>query len=114
MSHGDVTSITLQILLIHHGFHENRHAFENNYNLRNKNGTYNQLAELLSDNSMISIIFIKFRGLEKSSISGKTHFEHTSLLRKLCSVKSQINNSRNSDARYRCDRFGVPKVVLID
>lgn len=63
--YGDISFNTLQIELCNKGYHVNQLSFEENYHLRTKDGEYNQLAELLSDNNNTHLIFVKFRGEKK-------------------------------------------------
>ncbi len=47
--------------------HLNEKNFEKNLNLRNGNGKYNKLAELLSDTNRVGLIYARFNGTDKSS-----------------------------------------------
>lgn len=47
--YGNISFNTVQILLSNHGYSVNPLPFEANYHLRNEEGKYNQLAELISD-----------------------------------------------------------------
>ncbi|OPZ45527.1 MAG: Divergent AAA domain protein [Bacteroidetes bacterium ADurb.BinA104] len=88
--YGDISFNTLQIALSNQGYHINKHAFEINYNLRNKDNDYNLLAELLSDQNMISLIIVKFRGKDKSSISERTDLGRTSLITAYYNMKNRL------------------------
>lgn len=78
--YGDITFNMLQIELSNRGYHVNLLSFEENYHLRTKDGEYNQLAELLSDNNNTHLIFVKFRGNTKTSVSERTDYGRTSLI----------------------------------
>ena len=101
--YGDISFNTLQIALSNQGYHINKNAFEINYNLRNKDGDYNLLAELLSDQNMISLIIVKFRGKDKSSISERTDFGRTSLITAYYNIKNRLisENICMSDTTFR-------------
>ena len=89
-SYGDISFDTLQILLRNRGYHINQNSFETNYNLRNEKGQYNQLAELLSDHNMIPVIFVKFRGSEKTSVSERTDYGKISLIAAYFNLKNRF------------------------
>lgn len=50
-------------------------SFEDNFNLRNKEGDYNLLAELLADKNNIPFSFVKFNGTDKSDFCTYFHAE---------------------------------------
>ena len=56
------------------GYKLNDDTFESNLKLVNNNGEYNVMAELLSDNNRYSLIFVKFNGLNKASISQRSDY----------------------------------------
>lgn len=62
-------------LLVSKGYHiSNEKTFAKNEKLLTDDGRYNQMAELLSDESDVSIKVARFPGKDKSSISQRTEF----------------------------------------
>ena len=55
-------------------------TFETNLYLIAKSGKYNIMGELLSDNNRYSVIFVKFNGTGKASLSQRTDYGKRSLL----------------------------------
>lgn len=88
--YGDISFNTLQIELINKGYHVNPYAFAENYHLRTKDGEYNQLAELLSDNNYIPLIFVKFRGRTKAAIAERSNYGRTSLISAYRQIKDRL------------------------
>ncbi len=58
----------------------NDNTFETNLKLINDKGQYNMTAELLSDNSRFSFIFVKFEGENKASLSQRSNYGNKSIL----------------------------------
>ncbi len=80
----------LKILLISKGFHINETAFNSNFSLLMDNGKYNLMAELLSDKNMTPLIFVKFRGLTKASISQRSDYGDQSILLGIQRLKDRL------------------------
>lgn len=80
----------MKILLISKGYHINQAAFESNFSLLQKNGEYNLMAELLSDKNMVPLIFVKFRGITKASISQRSDYGDQSILLGLQRLKDRL------------------------
>ena len=59
-SRAELTFRELKIYYAEKGFHVDDSSFEANFNLRNKEGDYNLLAELLADKNNIPFSFVKF------------------------------------------------------
>jgi len=70
----------MKILLTSRGFRINENSFEASFNLRRNDGTYNLLAEILADQNMVPLIFVKFTGINKASISHRSDYGGQSLL----------------------------------
>jgi predicted HTH transcriptional regulator len=70
----------MKILLASRGFHINENSFEATFNLKRNDGTYNLLAEILADQNMLPLIFVKFVGVNKASISHRSDYGGQSLL----------------------------------
>lgn len=68
----DLTFKELKIYYNEKNYHLDDKTFEANLNLRNQNSEYNLLAELLSDKNNIPLIFVKFKGNDKSAISERS------------------------------------------
>ena len=62
------------------GYRLNDDNFETNLYLIAPSGKYNIMGELLSDNNRYSLIYVKFRGLDKASISQRTDYGQRSLI----------------------------------
>lgn len=61
-------------------FHINDETFEENLGLKTKDGKYNLLAELLSDENRISIKIARFQGKDKSVLLEKSEYGYQCLL----------------------------------
>lgn len=70
----DLSFRELKIYYSEKGYRLDDKSFETNFNLRNENGEYNLLAELLSDRNNIPFIFVKFHGINKASISERNDY----------------------------------------
>lgn len=71
---------TLKNSYLEMGYKLNDDTFESNLKLVNNNGEYNVMAELLSDNNRYSLIFVKFNGLNKASISQRSDYGNKSIV----------------------------------
>ena len=71
---------TLKNSYLEMGYKLNDDTFESNLKLVNNNGEYNVMAELLSDNNRYSLIFVKFNGLNKASISQRSDYGNKSII----------------------------------
>lgn len=71
---------TLKNSYLDMGLKLNDDTFEVNLKLVNKEGEYNKMAELLSDNNRFSLIFVKFSGLNKTSISQRSDYGNKSII----------------------------------
>lgn len=49
-------------------------SFEANFNLRNKEGNYNLLAELIADKNNIPFSFVKINGTDKTAIPERNDY----------------------------------------
>ena len=70
----------MKILLVSKGLHINHTSFDATYNLKRIDGSYNLLAELLSDKNSIPLIFVKFLGSNKATISQRSDYGDQSIL----------------------------------
>lgn len=71
---------TLKNSYLEVGLRLNDDSFETNLKLINSRGKYNIMAELLSDNNRFSLIFVKFNGLNKASISQRSDYGDKSII----------------------------------
>lgn len=99
----------MKILLVSKGYHINETAFESNFNLKTNNGEYNLMAELLADKNMVPLIFVKFRGETKDSISQRSDYGDQSILLGLQRLKDRLiaENicSTDTTVRPRVDEY---------
>ena len=99
----------MKILLTSKGYHINQNAFESNFSLRMKDGEYNLMAELLSDKNMVPLIFVKFSGTTKSSISQRNDYGDQSILLGLQRMKDRLISENicitDTTVRPRIDEY---------
>lgn len=99
----------MKILLTSRGLHINDSAFDASFNLKCPDGQYNLLAEILSDHNMVPIIFVKFAGTDKTSISQRSDYGEQSLLLGYQKLKDRLiaENICRTDTtvRPRIDRY---------
>ncbi len=99
----DLSFRELKIYYSEKGYHLDNKSFEANLNLKNKGGEYNLLAELLSDKNNIPFIFVKFKGMNKSSISERSDYGYGCILTTYGKIKNrlQAENISISDTTIR-------------
>ena len=99
----------MKILLTSRGLHINNNTFEATFNLKCADGKYNLLAEILSDHNMVPLIFVKFAGTDKTSISQRSDYGAQSLLLGYQRLKDRLGAENicltNTRVRPRIDRF---------
>lgn len=78
--YGMISFNSLKIYYSSKNFHLNEETFETNLFLKTKTVKYNKLAELMSDNNTIPLIFAKFKGVDKASISQRSDYGNQCLL----------------------------------
>ncbi|MBQ3922721.1 MAG: putative DNA binding domain-containing protein, partial [Spirochaetales bacterium] len=102
-SMGNLSFRELKIYYAEKGFHLSDSSIESNLNLRNKDGQYNLLAELLADKNNIPFIFVKFNGTDKSAISERNDYGYVCILSVYEKIKSrlQAENTCISDTTVR-------------
>ena len=95
--------LTLKNYYLEQGYKLNEDTFESNLKLINSNGKYNIMAELLSDNNRYSLIFVKFDGQNKASISHRTDYGNKSILFAYTQLMNRIQaeNICKSDTSQR-------------
>lgn len=99
----DLSFRELKIYYAEKGYHLENGNFEANLNLRNDEGRYNLLAELLADRNNIPFIFVKFNGSSKASISELSDYGCGCLLTTYWKIKNrlQAENICMSDTTVR-------------
>lgn len=86
----DLTFRELKIYYSEKGFHVDESSFETNFNLRNKDGDYNLLAELLADRNNIPFNFVKFNGMDKVAISERNDYGYGCILSVYEKIKARL------------------------
>lgn len=109
-SMADLSFRELKIYYVEKGYHIlDDSSFEKNLNLKNQNGEYNLLGELLADRNNIPLIFVKFHGINKASISETSDFGYGCLLTSYTKIKNRLiaENICISDTtvRPRVDKY---------
>ncbi len=102
-SYAPITFNTLKTYYGVRGYHLEDATFETNLNLLTPDGKYNLLAELMSDRNMLPLIFVKFKGNDKSAISERYDFGNQCLLLSYEQIKLRIatENTCISDTTVR-------------
>ena len=86
----DLSFRELRIYYSEKNYHLEDKSFETDLNLRNEDGEYNLLAELLSDRNNIPFIFMKFQGQNKDSISERSDYGYGCILTTYEKIKSRL------------------------
>lgn len=107
--YGSISFKTLKVYYAEKGYHLDDSSFEMNLNLRTPDGTYNLLAELLSDKNMVPMISVKFQGRDKTAVSERNDYGNQCLLFAYEQLKNRLaaENICVSDTtvRPRVDRY---------
>ena len=90
-SRSDLSFRELKIYYAEKGFHVDDSSLEANFNLRNKDGDYNLLAELLADKNGIPFNFVKFQGTDKSAISERYDYGYGCILSVYEKIKARLS-----------------------
>ena len=100
---------TLKNSYLEVGLRLNDDSFETNLKLINSRGKYNIMAELLSDNNRFSLIFVKFNGLNKASISQRSDYGDKSIIFGYRQLMNRIASENiclsNTTVRPRIDTY---------
>ena len=88
--YGDISFRTFKVYYSEKGYHLGESSVETNFNLRNEKGEYNLLAELLSDQNNIPLIFVKFKGESKASLSERSDYGHGCILTSYEKLKNRL------------------------
>lgn len=91
------------------GFHVEDSSIEANFNLRNKDGEYNLLAELLADKNNIPFIFLRFSGVDKAAIFERNDYGYRCILLVYEKIKARLSAENicisDTTVRPRKDRY---------
>ena len=105
----DLSFRELKIYYTEKGFHVDEDSIEANFNLRNKDGDYNLLAELLADKNNIPFNLVKFNGNDKSAISERNDFGYGCILSVYEKIKARLMAENvcitDTTVRPRKDRY---------
>ncbi|MDO4982875.1 MAG: putative DNA binding domain-containing protein [Eubacteriales bacterium] len=88
--YADISFRTFKVYYSEKGYHLSDSSIETNFNLRTEKGNYNLLAELLSDQNNIPLIFAKFKGRNKASISERSDYGHGCILLAYEKIKNRL------------------------
>ncbi len=91
-SQQDLTFKELKIYYSEKDYHLEEKTFEANLNLRNQKGEYNLLAELLADRNNIPLIFVKFRGKDKATISERSDYGYGCIITSYDKIKNRLQS----------------------
>lgn len=101
--------LTLKNYYSEQGYKLNDNTFESNLKLINSDGKYNVMAELLSDDNRFSLIFVKFKGLNRASISQRSDYGNKSILFGLRQLMNRIQAENicktDTSVRPRIDTY---------
>ncbi len=99
----DLSFRELKIYYTEKGYHLDDKSFITNLNLKTPDGNYNLLAELLADNNNIPLIFVKFQGSNKASISERSDYGNGCLVTSYEKLKNRLHaeNRNVSDTTVR-------------
>lgn len=99
----DLSFRELKIYYAERGYRLADSSFESNLNLRNEEGEYNLLAEILADRNNIPFIFVKFKGSSKASISERSDYGYGCLISTYMKIKNRLEaeNISISDTTVR-------------
>ncbi len=99
----DLSFKELMIYYTEKGYKVNDKSFAANLNLKTTDGSFNLLAELLSDKNSIPLIFVKFQGNNKTSISERSDYGYGCLISSYEKLKNRLvaENINVSNTRVR-------------
>ena len=105
----ELSFLTLKNYYSNMGYSLNENSFETNLKLINDKGQYNVMAELLSDNNRFSFIFVKFKGLNKASLSQRSDYGNKSILfaydQMINRIKAENICFSDTSVRPRIDKY---------
>lgn len=86
----DLTFKELMIYYSENGYNLDAKTFETNLNLRNDDGEYNLLAELLADKNDIPFMVVKFNGENKAAISERNDYGNGCIITTYQKIKNRL------------------------
>lgn len=105
----DLSFKELKIYYSEKGYHLDDNNFEANLNLKNQNGEHNLLAELLADRNNIPLIFVKFKGNDKATISERSDYGYRCIITSYDRIKNRLQSENicisNTTVRPRKDTY---------
>ena len=108
-SHQSLSFKELKIYYSEKDYHLDENNLEENLNLKTNSGDYNLLAELLADRNNIPLIFVKFKGEDKSTISERSDYGYRCLLTSYKTLKDRLQSENicisNTTVRPRNDTY---------
>ncbi len=117
----DLSFRELKIYYTEKGYHVDDKSFATNLNLKTTDGSFNLLAELLSDKNNIPLIFVKFQGNNKASISERSDYGYGCLITSYEKLRNRLiaENINVSDTTvrprkdtYLFDYYSVNEAVI--
>jgi len=117
----DLSFRELKIYYTEKGYHVDDKSFATNLNLKTTDGSFNLLAELLSDKNNIPLIFVKFQGNIKASISERSDYGYGCLITSYEKLRNRLiaENINVSDTTvrprkdtYLFDYYSVNEAVI--
>ena len=96
-----ITFNQLRIYYDSNGYHLNEDTLVQNLNLQTKDGSFNKLAELLSDENHIGLIYARFHGVDKASFGETIDFGNQCII---TAIERLFN-------RLEAENFGMSKIV---
>ncbi len=99
----DLSFRELKIYYTEKGYHVDDKSFTTNLNFKMSDGNFNLLAELLSDKNNIPMIFVKFQGNNKASISERSDYGYGCLITSYEKLRNRLiaENINLSDTTVR-------------
>lgn len=93
----NLTFSSLKIYYEEKNKHLNNNNFEKNLSLRNSLNQYNLLAELLADKNNLSLVFVKFNGIDKTFISQRVDVGNVCII---TAYKNLINRLKSLNTNF--------------
>lgn len=91
----DLTFVEFKKILLIRDVYYNEESFNLNFHLKNRNGEYNYIAYLLSDQNTTSIKVCRFKGINKAEFISRKEFDDGCILRKMEQAYEYVVNVLN-------------------
>ena len=96
-------------MLPERAYHIDDSSLKQNFKLKTFSNRYNLLAKLFSDHNSIPLAFVKFNGLDKTSVSERSGYGFESILMALDKIKTRLSGENrcfvNTTVRPRTETF---------